>query len=126
MQATRERPQAAQATRSSAPRDAPGIGVYLIALILIAAIALCVKATVLIVRQADVQREAFDRSLQETSRALSLAVDRQLVTYRVMLETLAEDDALRAGDMAAFHEMASPSGTARSSSRCSTRRGGKC
>jgi signal transduction histidine kinase len=90
-----------------APARPPrGIGFYLIALILIAAVPLLVSAALLVVRQGALQREAFEDSLQQTSRALSLAVDRQLVTYRVMLESLGEADALRNGDIEAFHEFA--------------------
>ncbi|HEY3532732.1 MAG TPA: hypothetical protein VGL43_06400, partial [Casimicrobiaceae bacterium] len=93
-------------TESASPRARRGIGFYLIALILIAAVPLLVSAALLVVGQGALQREAVEDSLQQTSRALSLAVDRQLVTYRVMLESLAEADALRNGDIEAFHEFA--------------------
>jgi len=93
-------------TDDAAARPPRGIGFYLIALILIAAVPLLVSAALLVIRQGALQREAFEDSLQQTSRALSLAVDRQLVTYRVMLESLGEADALRNGDIEAFHEFA--------------------
>src|SRR5947207_5548453 len=78
------------------------IGFYLIALIVLAVIPLVVIAGVLVARQSALQREAFERSLLQTSLALSLAVDRQLNSYRVMLETLAQADELRRGDIDAF------------------------
>jgi signal transduction histidine kinase len=93
-------------TESASPRARRGIGFYLIALILIAAVPLLVSAALLVIRQGALQRDALEASLQQTSRALSLAVDRQLVTYRVMLESLGEADALRNGDIEAFHQFA--------------------
>ena len=85
---------------------AAGIGTHLIALILIAVVPLVLIAALLILRQGALQRDALEESLQQTSRALSLAVDRQLVTYRVMLESLAEADSLRNDDIEAFRRLA--------------------
>lgn len=87
-------------------RGPHGIGAWLVALILLAAVPLFLVAAFLVVRQGELQHQAFERSLLQTSRALSLAVDRQLALYQAMLETLAEDDALRRDDLAAFHELA--------------------
>ena len=84
-------------------RPPRGIGYYLIALILLAVVPLLVITGVLVWRQSELQRSVFERSLQQTATALSVAVDRQLNNYRVMLETLAEADTLRRGDMDAFY-----------------------
>jgi len=82
-----------------------GIGFYLTALIVLATVPLLVIAGVLVARQAALQRQAFEKSLLQTALALSVAVDRQLDSYRVMLETLAQSDDLRQGRMDAFHAL---------------------
>jgi signal transduction histidine kinase len=89
-------------TNPTGPR---GIGFYLIALILLASVPLVLIAGVLVARQGALQREAFEKSLVQTAVALSVAVDRQLNSYRVMLETLAEDENLREGRMEPFHAL---------------------
>src|SRR4051812_813328 len=90
----------ARPVKDGTPR---GIGYYLIALILLAVVPLVLISGVLIWRQSELQRDAFERSLLQTAHALSVAVDRQLNSYRVMLETLAESDSLARGDMPTFH-----------------------
>jgi len=82
-----------------------GIGFYLIMLIVLATVPLVVIAGVLVARQAALQRQAFEKSLLQTALALSVAVDRQLDSYRVMLETLAQSDDLQRGRMDAFHAL---------------------
>ena len=82
-----------------------GIGFYLVALILIAVVPLVVSAVVLVARQSALQREAFEKSLLQTALALSVAVDRQLNTYQVMLETLAQSQELDRGRIQPFHEL---------------------
>jgi CheY-like chemotaxis protein len=84
-----------------------GIGFYLVVLILIAVIPLVISAVVLVARQSELQREAFERSLLQTALALSVAVNRQLNTYQVMLETLAQSEDLDRGRMQPFHEFLS-------------------
>ena len=91
---------------SSLPRPAPrGIGFYLVVLILIAVVPLVISAAVLVARQSELQREAFEKSLLQTALALSVAVDRQLNTYQVMLETLAQSEDLDRGRIQLFHEL---------------------
>jgi signal transduction histidine kinase/CheY-like chemotaxis protein len=80
-----------------------GIGFYLIALILLAVVPLLVISGLLIWRHSELQRTAFEKSLLQTALALTVAVDRQLDSYRVMLETLAASEALAQRDMAGFH-----------------------
>jgi signal transduction histidine kinase len=81
------------------------IGSYLVALVMLAVIPLMLIAGVLIWRQSLLQRQAFERSLLQTAQALSVAVDRQLQSDRVMLETLALSPLLERGDFKAFHEL---------------------
>ncbi|HEX2648856.1 MAG TPA: ATP-binding protein [Burkholderiales bacterium] len=83
-------------------RRAPTIGVYLVALILAAVVPLALSAAYLVARQAEIQREAFEQTQIKTAAALSVAVDRQLDSHVVMLETLAQEDSLQRGDLATF------------------------
>ncbi|MEO8136987.1 MAG: sensor histidine kinase, partial [Betaproteobacteria bacterium] len=89
-------------TKASSRR---GIGFYLISLIILAVVPLVVIASLLVVRQSTLQREALEHSLLATALALSVAVDRQLNSYQVMLETLAEADELQRNDVDAFHAL---------------------
>src|SRR5919201_1735477 len=93
--------------RDSAATEARtrGIGFYLVALIMLAVVPLVVIAGVLVLRLAYLQRQAFEQSLTQTAVALSVAVDRQLDSYRVMLETLAQADELKLGRIDAFHAL---------------------
>ena len=75
------------ASPSRTPRS---IGFYFIAPILLAVSPMLVISVLLTWRQGQVHREALESSLQQTAQALSVAADRQLVSYRVMLESLAE------------------------------------
>ena len=93
-------------------RPAPrGIGFYLVVLILIAVVPLVITAVVLVARQSELQREAFEKSLLQTALALSVAVDRQLNTYQVMLETLAQSEDLDRGRIQPFHELSARAAT---------------
>ena len=85
---------------------AHGIGFYLVAVILLAVVPLVVIAAVLVARQSEAQRAALEKSLVQTALALSVAVDRELYTHRVMLETLAQSEVLRRREMEAFHALA--------------------
>ncbi len=80
-------------------------GSYLVALVMLAVIPLMLIAGVLIWRQTVLQRQAFERSLLQTAQALSLAVDRQLLADRVMLETLAQSPLLERGDTRGFYAL---------------------
>jgi signal transduction histidine kinase len=86
-----------------AQRRKATIGFYLVALVMLAMIPLMIIAGVLIWRQSVLQRQAFERSLLRTALALSVAVDRQLYSDRVMLETLAQSQLLDRGELEAFH-----------------------
>ena len=92
---------------SESPERAPrGIGYYLIALILLAVVPLVGMTVLLVWRQSELQRDTYEKSLLQTALALTVAVDRQLASYRAMLETLAEADSLRKGDIDAFRQYA--------------------
>jgi signal transduction histidine kinase len=80
-------------------------GSYLVALVMLAVIPLMLIAGVLIWRQTVLQRQAFERSLLQTAQALSLAVDRQLFSDQVMLETLAQSPLLERGDLRGFYAL---------------------
>ena len=80
-------------------------GSYLVALVMLAVIPLMLIAAGLTWRQTVLQRQAFERSLLQTAQALSLAVDRQLLADRVMLETLAQSPLLERGDTGGFYEL---------------------
>ena len=80
-------------------------GSYLVALVMLAVIPLMLIAAGLTWRQTVLQRQAFERSLLQTAQALSLAVDRQLLADRVMLETLAQSPLLERGDIGGFYEL---------------------
>jgi signal transduction histidine kinase len=81
------------------------IGSYLVALVMLAVIPLMLIAGLLTWRQSVLQRDAFERSLLQTAQALSVAVDRQLQSESVMLETLAQSPLLDSADFAAFHAL---------------------
>jgi signal transduction histidine kinase/ActR/RegA family two-component response regulator len=95
-----------RALREVAPPRLLGVGFYLVSLVLLAVVPLLLAAGVLVDRQQQLQRRAFTASLLQTAHALSVAVDRQLESYRVMLETLAESDELKRGDFDGFHAIA--------------------
>jgi signal transduction histidine kinase/ActR/RegA family two-component response regulator len=97
------------AAGSAAPVPAGGlrpIGHYLIALVALAVVPMMVIAAVLIARQATLQRGDVERSLQQTASALSVAVDRELYGFEVMLEALAQSTLLDRGDFAEFQALA--------------------
>ena len=83
-------------------RAARGIGYYLIALILLAVVPLVVISAILVWQQSALQQEISQKGLQQTALALVVAVDRQLGSYRAMLETLAESDSLAHDDLKTF------------------------
>ena len=63
-------------------------------------------ATGLLLAQAGEEKARLERALANTAQTLSLAVDREVRGYEVLLRTLAESQALRDGDLARFHEVA--------------------
>jgi len=79
-----------------------GIGYYLIALIVLAVAPPLVIAGIVVVWQTGVQREEYQRSLLQTSLALTIAVDGHLDSYRTTLETLSRSGELLQGRLAEF------------------------
>lgn len=67
---------------------------------------LLLVASVLIWHQAVDQRADTERALLATAQATSLAVDRQIASYGLMLEALAQSELLDRGDFASFHAYA--------------------
>ena len=102
--ATRE-PTVLQSERSGA--SSPPLSRHLVLLVAIAVLPLLLVATVQIWRQGEDKRAAREESLHATARVLSVAIDRQLASYRVMLESLANSELVDRGDFAGFHAFAS-------------------
>jgi PAS domain S-box-containing protein len=63
-------------------------------------------ATAILYWSAHQEQLRAESGLVATTRALALAVDRQLAIHGAALSALAESEALRRGDLAAFHEFA--------------------
>lgn len=59
--------------------------------------------SVLVFQYFQTEREGFQQELLKTARALTLAVDRELASTEVALQTLATSQALARGDLAAFY-----------------------
>jgi signal transduction histidine kinase len=92
--------------RIDEPR-ARSIAYYLSALVLASLVPMIVIATIFLLQQAENERVELNRRLLDTSRALSLAVDRQMAGYRVMLQSLAEADLVDERNLARLHALAS-------------------
>lgn len=90
----------------SGARSAPPLSRYLVALVAVAIVPLLIVASTLIWRQGDDQRAATETALQSTAQALSVAIDRQLASYRLMLEALAESELIDRDDLSSFHAYA--------------------
>lgn len=63
-------------------------------------------ATGLLLAQAGEEKARLELALANTAQTLSLAVDREVRGYEVLLRTLAESQALREADLARFYEVA--------------------
>jgi signal transduction histidine kinase len=92
--------------RIDEPR-ARSIAYYLSALVLVSLVPMLVIATIFVLQQAEKERVELNRRLLDTARALSLAVDRQMAGYRVMLQSLAEADLVEERNLARLHALAS-------------------
>lgn len=79
---------------------------HLIVLIVVALLPLLVFAGVMIVRYDSQQRAAVESQMIDTTRALSLAVDREAVSWASALEALGSSRHLDAGNLSAFREEA--------------------
>lgn len=88
------------------PRASPPLSRYLVALVAIAIVPLALVATLLIRQQAADQRRASESALHTTAHALSVAVDRQLLSYRRVLEALAASEMIDRRDFAGMHAYA--------------------
>ena len=79
------------------------IRTYLLLLVLVSAVPFIAFAAVLARYTATVQTRGFARDMTAVARALSLAMDNQVLLYRTALEALGRSPALARGDLAAFH-----------------------
>lgn len=98
--------ESAPAAPPPAPPSSPPLARYLVALVAAAIVPLLVVASVLIWRQGTDERASTEAGLQSTTHALSVAVDRQLLSYRRVLEALALSDMIDRGDFRAMHAYA--------------------
>ncbi|MBP2292069.1 response regulator [Azospirillum rugosum] len=60
----------------------------------------------MVVRMAETQSAAIERSGQDTARMLAVAIDRELTAMATALQVLSTSPSLRSGDYAAFHATA--------------------
>ena len=79
---------------------------HLITLVLVAVLPLLVFAVIVVGLAADSQRDATERGLRATGRAMGTAVDHTLDNAIGALEVLATSELLDAGDLPAFHRVA--------------------
>ena len=63
-------------------------------------------ATGLLLAQADEEKARLEQALANNAQTLSLAVDREVRGYEVLLRSLAESQELRQADLGRFHEVA--------------------
>jgi signal transduction histidine kinase len=95
------------ATQAAAPerRGRPLWQYFTLALVL-AVVPLALVATGLLLAQAQQERVKLERALASTAKTLSLAVDREVRSYAVLLRTLAESESLYESDLARFYVIA--------------------
>ncbi|MEX2146157.1 MAG: ATP-binding protein [Candidatus Rokuibacteriota bacterium] len=79
---------------------------HLIALVVVTLVPILIFSLVLVVRLHRSERAAIERGLQETARALAVALDAQLMTDIEALKTLGASEHLDHGDFRAFYALA--------------------
>jgi PAS domain S-box-containing protein len=79
---------------------------HLIILVVVTLVPILIFSLVLVVRLHRQERAAIERGLQETARALALALDARLKTDIEALKTLGASEHLDRGDYRAFHALA--------------------
>jgi hypothetical protein len=85
-------------------RPATPLRRQLITLVVVAVVPMLLFAFLMVALFGRLERRATERGLQEVSRALTLAVDREVETSIKALEALAGSLHLDAGDLASFSE----------------------
>ena len=95
-----------QKWRDSLHRLAWGMGLSLMGLVLVAVLPLLLFGSAAAWRVVDQQRQAVEQEIVSTSRALQVAVDRELLRQIALLQLLATDASLDNGDLAAFGQRA--------------------
>lgn len=98
------REQPAAPTQLLRVRSGWGVRAYLLAVVISSLLPLALFAGYLSYDSSQSQRETLRTSILSTTRALAVAVDEHIRVRREMLEALARSDALRAGDLAGFHD----------------------
>ena len=79
---------------------------YLTALVLAAVVPLFVFAVVIVQQDVAERRTILERGMQDTARALSLAIDGEVKASLAVLETLAASPLLDSSSLESFHELA--------------------
>jgi PAS domain S-box-containing protein len=90
---------------------------HLVVLIVATLVPLLLFAAILIQQQIKQQQANAHRGLHDTARALSLAVDREMLSARAVLETLEGSQSLEEGNFQRFHHLAAAAATKRENSR---------
>jgi signal transduction histidine kinase len=78
---------------------------HLIVLVAAAVLPLLLFAVAIVLQDVGERREIMDRGMQNTARALSLAIDGEVKTSLAVLQTLGGSPLLDRGDLANFHEI---------------------
>ncbi|HUF93685.1 MAG TPA: ATP-binding protein, partial [Candidatus Limnocylindria bacterium] len=84
----------------------PSLRAHLVALVLLALVPVLVFSAGLVVAQARAERAAVENGLEDTARALAVAVDREVDGWITTLQALATSRDLEAGSLEAFHAQA--------------------
>lgn len=79
---------------------------YLGLTLALAVLPVALVAAALLLIQATEQRVRLEQALATTARTLSVAVDREVRSYEVLLRTLSESESLHDGDLKRFYEIA--------------------
>jgi PAS domain S-box-containing protein len=87
------------------PRQAFSVRIHLIILVLAAVLPLLVLTALLFWRDVQLRRDAVERGMRNTARALSLAVDREIGSILSLAETLAASQYVDSHDFKSFYEL---------------------
>ncbi|HET7007510.1 MAG TPA: ATP-binding protein, partial [Candidatus Binatia bacterium] len=90
---------------------------HLVVLIVATLVPLLLFAVILIQQQIKQQQENAHRGMHDTARALSLAVDREILSARAVLDTLEGSKSLEEGNFESFHYLAAAAAAKRESTR---------
>jgi len=87
------------------PREAFSVRIHLVILVLAAVLPLVVLAALLFWRDVELRRDAVERGMRNTARALSLAVDRELGSILAVAQTLSACPDIDIRDFKSFYHL---------------------